>query len=245
VPDEELHICFLYEYAREHAKASKRWQTLTKRSRAENYAEELIEQILSIFGEGDHLHWFLEPAFVTTPWHPLDKKLKREETGDFNDKKSKAQSFRESINLKITLQRDLPEYARAGAKDFASWIFLDSCWHDESSQREYGFFAINWNYTDGDLIDEFKKWLAERRGERRDIESRQGKDKFRQYLKALGAKRLLDSDFTVANAMEYTERFLKNEEGNPHPLYESERGWSKAKNETVPTILKRLFPVCE
>ena len=263
VPGAELDICFLYEYAREHAKQSKRWHELTNqlhtykptkrgRKNKSKSAFELGREISSIFGKVNFTDFFCdrafitfyEPAFVTTPWQSVDGSLRRKAAKQFNQQKSGAQSFCESISLFITLQRDLPEYAPAGATDFDSWVLLDRCFHHEEDRekREYGFFAINWNYTDGQLIDEFKKWLAEKRGDRRASASQQGKSKRRQYLKALGAKRLLDSSFTVPKAMEYTQKFLKDENGNPYLLYDSERGWSKAKNETVPAILKLLFP---
>ncbi len=249
VLDSELGLCFLYEYGREHAKRSKKWKKLTAQLRARNSAGrgakgkakpflELVFAIGSIFGKAKSLSWFFDPAFATTPWQALDAKLRRNEAKQFNHQNSQPQSFQEFVGLNITLERDLPKYEKAGATDYESWVLLDKLIHDETAQREYGFLAVNWDYTDDQLIDGFKKWLDEKRGNRKAVESQQGKVKARQYLKALGAKRLLDSGSTVAAAMEYTEKFLKD----ARPLYESERGWSKAKNEIVPIVLKRLFP---
>ena len=253
VPDTEMDVCFLYEYGREQAKSSKKWKMLADQLHARNSAGrgakgktkpflELFDAIGSIFGKGKSLSWCCDPAFVTTPWQALDEKLRRDEARQFKEQNSQAQSLQEFICLSIALERDLPKYEKAGATDYRSWALLDKLMHDETEQREYGFLAVNWNYTNDQLIDEFKKWLDEKREDRKAVESQQGKAKARQYLRALGAKRLLDSGLTVAAAMEYTEKFLKDERDAPRPLYESERGWSKAKNETVPSVLKRLFP---
>jgi hypothetical protein len=251
VDDREIPLCFIYEYAREHAKQSKRWRDLTaqlnirqsdKRSNNSRPSQTVVREIGSIFGRAKSLPWFYDRALVATPWQALDKKLRCDEAENFNRQKSDAQSFTEFISLDIVLERDLPEYAEAGVKDFESWALLDKCFHHEADQREHGFIAVNWNYTDGHLVDAFKKWLADKRGHRKDVESQQGKAKFRQYLKALGAKRVLDAGLTVKQAIICTERILKDKQGNPYPLYDSDRGWSKAKNETVPAILKRLFP---
>lgn len=116
-------------------------------------------------------------------------------------------------------------------------MLLDKCCHDKTDQREHGFFAINWNFTNGELESEFRKWLKEKRGTRDPSESKRGTNKMRQYLKALGAKRLLDAGLTVEQAMKHTAQFSKDSTA----LYDSERGWSKAKNETVPAVLQRLF----
>lgn len=241
LPEPELEICLLYEYGREHAKHSSQWKKLMQQRKGKSSLK-ILENIFSLFGKAKIPH-FADPKFLNTPWQKRDRDLKRAEAKSYNELLSGPQTFQESICLNITLQRDLPKYEPAGAKDFDSWVLLDRCFNDESNQREYGFFAVNWNYTNGQLEAEFQKWLKEKRGERKPVESEQGQNKNRQHLKALGAKRLLDAGFTVKRAIDYTKNFLKDSHGYPRPLYDSERGWSKAKTETVPAILKRLFPV--
>jgi len=246
VPDEELDICFLYEYAREHVKRSRRWHTLTTRLIAPQGTKVpglngLHREIRSIFGKAPFLYWFALPDFVGSPWPTIGREERRREAAEFNHGRSQAHSFREAIALNITLARDLAAFAKAGADDYASWVRLDQCFHDETDQREYGFLAINWNHTDGQLVAAFEEWLADKRGGRADIESRQGKTKPRQHLKALGAKRLLEAGLTVTQAVEYTKRFLKDGAGNPFPLYDTPRGWAKAKNQIVPAVLEKLF----
>jgi hypothetical protein len=249
--EDELTICFLYEYGREHAKNSNRWRLAADRLKtllADNRKErrghlKSWSEMCSIFGN-QFLHSFFDPSFVTTPWQSRDAKLRRQEAAEFNQSGSKPQSFQGDLGLSITLERDLPEYNQAGVADFESWVDLDRCFHGESHQREYGFLAVNWNYTDMCLIARFRKWLGDKRGDRKATESRQGRTKFRQHLKALGAKRLLDSGLTVADAIDHTEKIFKDH-GSPGPLYDSDRAWSKAKNEIVPEVLKRLFGAAE
>jgi len=144
--------------------------------------------------------------------------------------------------LSITLERDLREYQPCGVENYQDWVRVDRCFHGRGEQREHGFIAINWDYTYDQLKDEFAKWLKEKRGERKPVQSERGQNKRRQYLKALGAKRLLDAGFTAEKAMEYTERFLKDEQNDPKPLYENPRTWSDAKNRSVPSVLRELFP---
>jgi hypothetical protein len=239
VPAEELEICFHYEYTREHAKHSNRWHELTKRSKNEKFvfSAESLKKISSIFGQGKHLHFIFNSSFATTPWQALDKQTRRDEAKQFTLDKLSAQNFQEYISLFVALQRDLPENAPAGVMNFDSWVLLDKCFHDEYDQREYGFFAINWNYTDGQLIDEFKKWLATKRGDHSPSASQRGRRKQRLHLRALGAKRLLESGFTVVEAMNYTETIL----GKDKPLYSNENQWSRAKTQIVPAVLQLLF----
>ena len=233
LPDNQLAICLLYEYGRERAKASPQWQELfgelKKKVRLENF-----KKVRSIFGNAN-LSWFYHPTFLSTPWQLQTRRC--ETAKKFARDAASPQTFKESICLRLTLQRDLPECAASGVTDFESWALLDYCCHGNDDQREQGFFAINWNFTNGQLKEEFGKWLREKRGDRKPVESERGKNKMRQYLKALGAKRLLDAGLTVEQAMKHTAQFSKDSTA----LYDSERGWSKAKNETVLAVLQRLF----
>jgi hypothetical protein len=121
-------------------------------------------------------------------------------------------------------------------------LILGAYWINAGKpQRDYGFIAVNWDYTDDLLKAKFAAWLDEKRGKRKAVKSRQGREKPRRYLKALGAKRLLDAGFTVAAAMKYSEKILHHEQDNPRPLYDAERSWSEAKNHTVPRVMALLF----
>lgn len=118
VDDDEIELCFLYEFGRERAKSSPSWlklaQAFSKRPRIE-----LARRIARNFGRVN-LHWFLNPQFLRTAWRMHDQTLRRKEAKEFMESRTGAQTFRQCISLSITLQRDLHEYADAGATDFDS-----------------------------------------------------------------------------------------------------------------------------
>jgi len=240
VGDDEIELCFLYEYGREHAKASAEWLKLVRKYSKKPQIE-LAMAITRIFGTTT-LPWFCLPEFTQTPWQALERTLRKQQAKEFEQRANSAPSFQQFIALTVTLQRDLHEYSDAGATDFESWVALDKAFHDDDDQREHGFFAINWNFTNGELEAQFAQWLSDARGDRQPSESKRGTVKMRAQLNALGAKRVRDAGFTVKEAMRETGRCRKDTHGNPRPLYSSERAWSKAKCETVPAVLQRLFP---
>lgn len=200
---------------------------------------DIHKSLHSVFGGSPVWGLFTTEQLLTAPWQKFSsgerQRLCKEE------KIPGLESFTKNVALSLTLARDLPEYAAAGATDFASWRLLDECFHTEQAQREHGFLAVNWDYTDDVLKEQFQTWLAEKRGERKAVTSQQGKSKPRPFLKALGAKRLLDAGLSVPDAQAHTMRFLTDSEGNPCALFEAERTWSDAKLKTVPEILARVF----
>lgn len=241
VPESELHHCLYYEYAREQANASPLWRTLvsdfaggkTKR------CSDCIKTHNAVFGSFRVWPIYLEERFLTTPWQSLKASERNQLCKDV--KIPSLESFTMSVALHLTLVRDLAEYSAAGATSFASWRLLDQCFHTEQAQREHGFLAVNWDYTDEVLKEQFAAWLIEKRGERMATTSEQGKSKPRPWLKALGAKRLQDAGLSVPDAQVHTMGFLKDKEGHPRALYEANRSWSDAKRKTVPETLARLF----
>lgn len=244
LPDREQNHCLYYEYAREQASASARWRALFEdvrdahRKGAQRHIA-IHKSLRAVFGDSPVWQVFYEEQLLTAPWQKFSsgerQRLCKEE------KIPDLESFTRSVALSLTLARDLPEYAAAGATDFASWRLLDQCFHTEQAQREHGFLAVNWDYTDDVLREQFRTWLDEKRGERKAVTSQQGKSKPRQFLKALGAKRLLDAGLSVPDAQAHTMGFLKDKEGHPRALFEAERTWSDAKLKTVPEMLTRLF----
>lgn len=141
-----------------------------------------------------------------------------------------------------------------GIKSFSDWFLplkyvAETVWFDQefhkrqgNQQREHGLIAVNWNYTDEQLKTKFEQWLKEKRQSRKPVESRRGRNKKRQHLKALGAARLLAAGFTAKEAVLHTEKFLKDKDGDPVGLYKRERSWSMAKRK-VSQVIERLFPV--
>ena len=244
LPDRELNHCLYYEYAREQASASARWRALFADIRdahgkgAQRHMA-IHKSLRAVFGNSPVWQVFYEERLLTAPWQNFGaderKQLCKEE------RIPDIESFTKSIALNVTLARDLPEYAAAVATDFASWRLLDRCFHTEQAQREHGFLAVNWDYTDDVLSEQFRTWLIAKRGERKAPTSEQGKSKPHPWLKALGAKRLLDAGLSVKDAKDHTQKFLKDKEGHSCALFEADRSWSDAKLKTVPEILARLF----
>jgi hypothetical protein len=244
LPDAELDACFLYEYARERARLSPLWQSSVKEivklsSLPKGHPEkdkyfDLFERLRSVFGSVSLFWECSTPDFATRPWQSFNPEQRRKLVEQHT--RNKWESFQDSIALRITLLRDLPEYAAAGVDDFDTWMITDKCFFDGKAQRDQGFIAINWDNTDDVLKAKFTAWLNEKRGNRKAMKSLQGKIKLRQNLKALGARRLLDAGFTVAAAMGYSQKILGNQ-----PLYAVERSWSNAKNKVVPRVMASLF----
>jgi hypothetical protein len=189
-----------------------------------------------VFGSASLFWECATPGFATTPWQSFNPEQRRDLVKQHTRNKRSRQSYQDSISLDITLLRDLPEYAAAGVDCFDSWVILDKCSHDGKPQREHGFIAVNWDYTDDILKAKFTAWLNKMRGNRKAVKSLQGRTKPRQNLKALGAKRILDAGFTVAAAMNYSQKILRD-----GPLYDAERSWSNAKNQVVRRVLASLF----
>jgi hypothetical protein len=251
LPGCEVAPCSFYEYAREFATHSRRWNDLTtqlhnlrqlpKNDRRKRGQIKVIREILALFPCRPGNYLFCSPHFTVTPWIKLPSSERKTIAGEWEAELRQAASLNKLLSLTITLQRDLAQWAKSGVRNFEDWARLDSLLHGQGQQREYGFFAINWDYPDGHLIAEFTKWLKQKRGKQPAGGSQRGQNKQRQHLRALGAKRLLDIGFTAGKAMDYTERFLKDQNGNPTPLYDAPRSWSVAKTQIVPRVLEQLF----
>jgi hypothetical protein len=231
-PDDQITACFFYEFAREFASGSSRWKSLVgqldhlrqlpKGDPRKSAEWDVEDEIFGMFPSGPKAA-YCSSQFVNTCWARIASGKRRKIIAEWNDKFRGPANFQETICLRVTLQRELPDWEKCGVTTFEEWTFNDSCFHSRKEQREHGFIGINWGYTDGQLLQEFKEWLHEKRGDRKPRESEQGQNKERQYLKALGAKRLLDHGLTADSAIEYTQGFLKDKNGNQRPLYESPR----------------------
>lgn len=239
LPDRELKHCLYYEYAREQATSSTCWRGLVAvlwgtGGNKRRYSE-ICKPLSAVFGGSPVWSIFFEERFLTTPWQSLNSEERRRFCKE--QIPPRLESLTRSIALNLTLARDLPEYSAVGATDFESWRLLDQCFHTEQAQREHGFLAVNWDYTDNVLEQQFKAWLDESRGKRKSLTSQQGKSKPRALLKALGAKRLLDAGLPADDARKHTESVL----GSGKPLYGEDCVWSRQKTRSVPAVLTRLF----
>lgn len=256
IPDSEVAACFLYEFAREFAKDSTRWKELTGQLAQEQGMPRgdprrrgllrVYRAIGALLGPASHVVLSsprCQDHFLSTPWAKLDTASRRQVVMDLEEGLARPVNLVECVCLLVTLERDLPEWRPAGVEDFTAWKTLDHCFHwgrVDERQREYGFFAIDWNYTDAQLKEEFSKFLREKREDRRAAESRQGKNKMRHHLCALGAKRLLDAGLTAEAAMDYTGAVNADSKGDFRPLYGAPRTWYVAKRR-VERLIGGLF----
>jgi hypothetical protein len=271
LPDEELDACFLHEFGREFAKTSpKLKRVLARLSRIEQLPKghparanwvDLFKKANEIVGW--HMVLLETSVFPQTPWQDLPASW-RKKWASAVSKSVQAPALKQSLCLTLRLLRDFypeellaqqkegtPEpatlkkvlqYAELGSALLKEWMVLDACAHGAEDQRDYGFIAINWNYTNDELSAHFRRWLVQARGNRSASEDKRGTNRKRQHLKALGAKRLLDAEFTAEEAMRFTATILTDTHGNPRPLYGALRSWYEARNVTVPEVLNLLFP---
>lgn len=258
LPDSEVEACFFYEYAREFAKGSPDWppaagvaapRRAPRRGSPRNGS--LFDAYLrraSLFENLPRVHvllpLFVADEFVTTPWTKVAAALRQKAALALEKRTPDLSNWPEHVCLKITLERDLPEYKDCGVEDFPGWKMLDLSHHlgRGDQQREYGFFAINWSFTDTRLKDEFAKFLAEKRGDRKDVKNRRGTNKMRQHLRALGAKRLLEAGLTPNEAYHHTGDLHTGDGENLSPLYGLAPSlWLRAKSKAT-KVMNGLFP---
>lgn len=244
VPDGELLACALYEYAREAIRRNPHLQkTLTdlaasRRPRPPKNLPDEISLYLDISKQlqTDYGSPLLRPDMLDVPWQLLDEReRKRASETARRLSPETAGHFTNTFAIdRIALLRDnLLEFAI----DYqASAITL----HGDASKVEFGMFAVDWNFPRERIEATFAKWLdkrlAERRGQKQRFNER-GKlkaDFARSWLKALGAKRLLESGLTATEASEYT---AANAGEIAEPLFRDKAEWSKAKRDAT----KRLF----
>jgi len=97
---------------------------------------------------------------------------------------------------------------------------------------EDGAFIINWGLPDKKIVTCFRRWLNQNRPCKPHVE-RRGRTSERDYLKALGARRLL-THLTAEAATTYSANILGGK-----PLY-CENGWFRAKRKAN-HFLRMLF----
>ena len=127
--------------------------------------------------------------------------------------------------------------AAVGTNGICPWsIFADwEHWlkHDDgicySGQQGYGHFVIDFERSNSEIVASFQKWLSHHKTPDRKILQNKGRTAPDEYLKMLGARRLLIA-YGYKRAKAESERVLGRE------LYANERSWWNAKK----TMEKRL-----
>jgi hypothetical protein len=192
----EIETCFIYEYARELVRRSPRILNLRaelKASWTAKTVEELIKTMdkcfpdfpVVIFGH----NWFPD-----IPWQRLDDKLRSELVKETTEGLQHYWKSLPSGKLHIQTLRRLET---ANIRSLEAFRHLHEIFHTEDiNETEYGFFAINWSYTDAEIRRTFEQWLSEerqgrkRRGLIHIARKPRGRGGFRDQLNCLGALRV-------------------------------------------------------
>ncbi|MGD0537337.1 MAG: hypothetical protein ABSC03_06790 [Verrucomicrobiota bacterium] len=263
LPETEVEACYYYEFAREQFKSSPEWQEraaslerLMKSQSHGGFLEPCRDVWMVFFSVESAPEWqpmslVLRPDFLTIPWLSRDLNERKAIVARLNEHLRQRQAWDAQNALQIVLERDAKtrytvfhgstKEEHCDPVTFASWAEsqrdrFDPAW----GNLEYGYFAVNWNLNDKRLLAAFATWLKVKRGDRRAREAR-GSNKKRQHLKALGAKRLLDAGFSAECALEHTQRQRPTAPSGSEPILQNAKSFSKAKLQTVPRVLARLF----
>jgi hypothetical protein len=202
----QVESCYLYEYGRE---MTRQWPRLLQLFRA-------LEQRSGLPRE--HPKWWKEPLtyrlihrafsrrfqgvfpavsfefFPHIPWQALNDTRRSAMMEDVTE-------LRDSHNhrldrLSIQTLRGLEAANVTSIEGFAYLRELFS--NHELDQTEYGFFAINWNYGNPEIIDAFTSWLQEQRQQREKLGLKAMKYRktsrggFGDKLRWLGALRIVN-----------------------------------------------------
>jgi hypothetical protein len=203
VAPEQLPACFVYEYARELTRQWPRLLTLVavykKRcqlpeghpdKRKEARVRQLIGRIF--WRRFSRCPWFW--LFPDTPWQSIGNKERVLLAKDFNFYRHPNEQRFEKLTI-----HTLRELEAANVTSIEAFAYVQELSSDEElDQTEYGFFAINWNYPDGEIENAFESWLNGQREERTkrgltEIKHRKtARGGFRDKLRWLGALRVMN-----------------------------------------------------
>ena len=255
VPNDELEACYLYEYAREFFKSSKHLQKLRqewndpskkrdgKHLTALTKAWDLLQTRRKNFPYIDFnyfpkIAWQDLSVLPKTAGRRFKMNLRRDATGHVNEW---AIRHRECATDRLhieTLRQCEPPNIRT-IESFRDYHQFFHCKQD-LIDTEYGFFAINWDFKDSQIIEAFKHWLNEQRKARRTcglteakhIVSRGG---FTDRLNWLGALRAT-THYRHKDLVAHADTKLKVH--TPYSHYSDLQSAAKKAR----TEIKRLFP---
>jgi len=181
VPGGQLEACYLYEYAREFFKSSKHlqkfekeWSDPTKRQTAAlRKACDLLRTRCNNFPYIDFdyfpkIAWQDLPVLPKTACRGFDINLRQDATDHVNEWATRHRKNR-SARLHIeTLQQCEPPNIRTieAFRDYHEF-FHGILEREDLGNTEYGFFAVNWDFKNSQIVEAFKHWLNEQREARR------------------------------------------------------------------------------
>ena len=212
VPPDEEETCFLYEYGRE---MTNQWPRLKRHI-------SLLFELMSLKAPKGHplrgkwmrtsekIHDIFERRFGDFPFevkNSADSKGFPETCYQDLDKRQRARLKRMVVEgshhyhvghamnrIKIQTSRELDLMNIKTLRHFAHFheVFSDN----ETDKTEYGFFAIDWNYGNPEIVSAFKSWLDEQRkahGFGAPVLRKKSRGGFSDKLTCLGALRIVDN----------------------------------------------------
>jgi|GEM_PF-2652828 len=209
VPDDQFEACYLYEYAREFFKSSKHlkkfqkeWNDPAKKESGEDYVawSKALDLLQTRCKNFPYIHYDYFPKIA---WQDLTVGPKRaskavqknlrewlaEEVNDWSKRFRKSRFDRLYIGT-------LREFEPPNVHSLEAFRFLYNYSRNQDlGNVEYGFFAINWDFKDHQIIEAFKDWLDDQREARRIIGLKEAKHTvsrggFSDKLNWLGALRV-------------------------------------------------------
>ncbi len=237
VPDDQLEACYLYEYAREFSKTSKHFKKFQKEWNhpankpngtylmALGKIWDLLQAICKNFPY-INLDYFPKTVWQDLPILPETAQrgfiinLRQEATEYVNGWASRHRK-RHSDRLHIeTLRQCEPPniYSIEAFRDYHEF-FHDTLSKQDLGNTEYGFFAIDWNFKNSQIIEALTDWLNNQREARKVIGLKEAKQTisrgaFRDKLNWLGALRV-KNHYPYKDLVEYPDGRIKL---NSNPL---------------------------
>ena len=212
-PDEELKYCFVYEFARDSGEL----QAAINSFRSSGHWPEMILPDNVFWRRGLPYLSFLEhfPEFPDTPWLQIEKRFREERIALLPE-------YDPPISL-------VPKGKLLGGRQSKDW----------TPRQRYTteVLKINWAYSGDDLTEAFAKWVKVHRPSDFPEDRTHGRTDEREWLKKLGAKRLLEAFGSYRAASDYSARFHTYADGGKAtPLYASSQTWNRAAREATELV---------
>lgn len=264
VPKEQLEACYLYEYAREFFKSSKHLQRLLKEwndpkgkrkgkhLEAWSKALDLLSTRCEYFPPID-FRFFPQTAWQDLPVMPKTARvgfggiIRQRATDHVNEWAARhRKSHSDRLHIETLRQCEPPNIRSIEAFRDYHEFFHAHLGKQDLGNTEYGFFAINWNFKDNQILEALKHWLSERRKARKAIGLKDAKPTvsrggFKDKLKCLGGLRVMEfykKHYRRKEWVSYPDQMLKMDVKAPYCYYpDLNEAANKAKQE-----IARLFP---
>jgi len=254
VPGDQLEACYLYEYAREFFKSSKHLQNIQKKwnnsaNRLEAY--ETCRKALDLLRTRcENFPYINFDYFPKSTWQDLPdfpkgvpkvmrKNLRQSLADDVNDWSKR---FRKSRFDRLSIGT-LREFEPPNVHSLEHFQEMHEVMHREQDlgNTEYGFFAVNWDFKNSQIIESFTHWLSDQREARKAIGLREAKrtvsrGAFSDKLNWLGALRVKNYYPHKKDLVDYSDTNLKVDA--PYSHYPDLLDAAKRATEEI----KQLFP---